>query len=244
MISVVPMVILLALGQAKGETLRQKYMREMKDPAMERAYEEVREKKWMKDEDDPRPPELPDDLKFERTWQTGKKCGPVSLFFLLRLKGFNIPRDRVISAVPLGEQGASLADLQKAAERFGLRTRTVKFDPENMPALPTPYIVHYNLSGSDDSKENHFDVVFKHFDKSRCNFVDTTNCVIRSGDFEAMVGRVSGYALITESRSGWWMPFLWTAFAAILAANIIMLLRILLRRLSAGHNRIPAGVEA
>lgn len=221
------------MGQAGSETLRQRFEREMNDPELRRKYFDFLTNRTVI-ESDPRPPEVPAYLRFERGWQTGPKCGPVALYFLLRLKGIDASMDRVIGAVPLGEAGASLADLKKAADRFGLPTRTVAFTPEDMSNLPTPYIVHYNLSGSDDSKGNHFDVIFKSFGNQRCNFLDTTNCVVRSGDYGAMSGRVSGYALITGTRHEWWLPILWAAFVGVLAGDAIMLGRVAMGSLGRG----------
>lgn len=190
--------------------------------------------------EDPKLPEIPDYLKLEQAWQTGSKCGPVALYFLLRLKGMDVPFNDVIAAVPVSEQGASLADLQKAAERFGLRTRAVRFRPEGMADLPTPYIIHYNLSGKDDSKDNHFDVIFKAFGENRYKYVDTTNCIIKLADYDEIIGRTSGYALIAEANPEWWLPGLWGAFGLVFVANAALLARLTLRPgRGASHGPVP-----
>jgi hypothetical protein len=222
MIGLVTMVALAALGQEGGETLRQRFFREMKDPELRRQYVEYRQG-YSKIVDDPNPPEVPKDLRFEQAWQGGSRCGPVALYFLLKLHGLNVSLEQMIEAVPVSAEGASLAQLQTVAERFGLRTQAVKFTPEDMPKLPTPYIVHYNNAGTNDSRDNHFDVVFKSFGSTRCGFIDTTNCITKTGDYEAMVGRVSGYALIPVAQGAWWRTALWWAFGAVLALDCVML---------------------
>jgi len=230
------------LGQSGSETLRQKFAREMSDPEARKNF--VAERKASgKIEDSKMTTDVPDYLKMERAWQTGSKCGPVSLYFLLRLHGIEISMDRVVEAVPLTEEGASMAALQEAAGRFGLKTRAVKFTPEDIPKLPAPYIVHYNLSGENSSKGNHFDVVLKSFDETRCSFIDTTNCVVKTGDYEALVGRVSGYALLADVSRDWWRPALSWAFLAVLGANVILLARLGIGRLrapSAGRGVVTA----
>src|SRR5207302_1841696 len=105
-------------------------------------------------------PELPAYLKVERSWQTGKKCGPVALFFLLRSHGIHVDLDEVVASVPIGEKGSSLADLQEAAARFGLKTRVVKVVPEELSGLPKPHIIHWATGGSEVTG-GHFDLVVR-----------------------------------------------------------------------------------
>lgn len=224
------LIACLAVGQPRNETLRQRFEREMNDPVLRQKHFDFLSQRSVI-ESDPNPPRVPDYLRFERGWQTGEKCGPVALYFLLRLKGQNVTMDQVVKSVRLGEGGATLADLQQAATDFGLPTRAVKFTPEDMPNLPTPYIVHYNLTGDNSSKGNHFDVIYKTFGSDACNFLDTTNCVIRSGEYGLIAGRVSGYALVPEARREWWLPMLWAVFGLVLAGNIFLLSRVGLNRL-------------
>lgn len=147
--------------------------------------------------------EVPDYLKLEQLWQTGPYCGPVSLCFLLRLHGKEVKYEEVVKEFEMTEKGVSLADIQRVAGRFGLRTRVVSMVPEQVADLPRPAIVHWDAQGSDGLAKGHFDVLVHHKEGTGFVLIDTSNCVLVSRNYKELLPKLSGYSLIVETPTSY-----------------------------------------
>ena len=218
-------LVLLALGQVASEpappgpeTLAERGFRLISDPANETLFKV----EGVTVEAPEKVPELPAYLKVERSWQTGKKCGPVALYFLLRSHGRSVNLDEVIASVPISEKGSSLADLQEAAAHFGLKTRVVKVVPEELSSLPKPHIIHW-ATGGNDGTGGHFDLVVREYKStefpSEYEIIDTTSCIAQTVSAKNMGPRLSGYALIVDPSSNRWYSAAWVLFGVLLAAD-------------------------
>jgi hypothetical protein len=193
-------------------------------------------------EDPPTLPALPLAFKFERKWQNGQSCGPVALYFLLRLQGQRVQFDDVIGSITTTEKGCSLADLEAAATKFGLKTRAVKLTPEQIGELPTPAIIHFTTPGDRTKEVDHFDLFLGESvadDGNSYEFIDTTNCIKYRQTAGAIGPKLSGYALIADSVSsngtrGY--ALLWSGAVTVIALDMV-LLGLIVRRSVGGRAR-------
>lgn len=212
---------MLLLGQVppnaapQSQTTAERYFQLVQDPKILATFQPASRPI----EDPPVMPKLPNYLRMEGRWQAGPKCGPVALFFLLRLHGINVELDTLLQEVPITEKGCSLADLQTAAARHGLATRMVKTSPEEHPALPAPHVIHWIVQGSTESAD-HFDVVIRNLENGGCEIIDTTNCSDQEVSPSNMSQRMSGYALVPDIPRPWWLRFMWAGVLAVAIAIV------------------------
>lgn len=194
------------------ETLAESMFRRLDDPRLSRELL----KKPDSDAVLPPPimPSLPDSIRLEKGWQSGPNCGPVSLFFLLRLLGYNVDRDEVLNRVSVTAEGCSLADLQAAAAHFGMKTKTIKFTPEDRLGFQRPYIIHW-IARDGRQARDHFDVVVRNNQDGSAEIIDGTDAVAKQLSARVVVERMSGYALIPDESAPWWLIVLWIAFAGV-----------------------------
>lgn len=178
-------------------------------------------------------PELPSEYRYDRSWQTGAQCGPVSLFFLLRLAGKPVKFDEVLGDIAVDSRGCSLADLAAAAERFGLtNVKVIKTAPDQFSRLPKPFIIHWDVVGRDPSQTGHFDVVLGVRNEGDLSVIDTTNCILKTIKPHVSATEMSGYALIIDRGRGWWDPILWTTFIGVVVIDLVLLTKVLSARSS------------
>lgn len=173
-------------------------------------------------EDPPKLPELPLHLRFEQSWQRGKNCGPVALFFLLALNGKTVALNDVLAKVPVNDDGSSLADLQAAAQYFGLDTDIVRLTPDGFADLPCPSIIHWTTVTSEPQLGNHFDVFLGYQPALGCDVIDTTNGRVAAIAQAVAITRFSGYALIARKPYAWATLLLEWSLAVTWSANLVL----------------------
>jgi predicted double-glycine peptidase len=169
-------------------------------------------------------PKLPDSLRLERGWQTGHKCGPVALYFMLNLNGIHTSLDDTLAKVPIiAGKGASIESLRQAAAEFGLETEVVQVSPQQFLSLPKGSIVHWNTIASADQANNHFDVLVGYVGADKYLIIDTTNCITTTVSQDVATQRSSGYALIKrDMRRNVPLWLLWSIFGFVATVDVIL----------------------
>ena len=86
------------------------------------------------------------------------ECGAASLAMILRYFGnYSLSLEQLRLDCRVSRDGVTAKGIKTAAEKYGLKCRTVKATPENIKTLQMPVIIHWNMS--------HF-VVLTGFDKN------------------------------------------------------------------------------
>lgn len=75
--------------------------------------------------------------------QEAADCGVAALAMVARFHGLDVTVDSVRESVPIGPEGASLLELQRAALLLGLRSLAVRVAPEQLGQVAPPAIVHF-----------------------------------------------------------------------------------------------------
>jgi len=88
-------------------------------------------------------------------WRNPRRCGPNCLYAYLSIHGHTVPLGAILERVPIGAQGANLADLRRAASDLGVPSRVVKATPGRLGGFPLPAIAHFQ------SREGHFVLVLQ-----------------------------------------------------------------------------------
>jgi hypothetical protein len=110
--------------------------------------------------------EVPDPFKFEPEWREKGDCGPMALYFLMRLNNRQVTIAEVKKATPFDpEVGCSLADLVRAGDLLGFPAEIRFVRPSDLNKLPFPYIVH--TEGSLQRRTGHFDVIVSYSSEER-----------------------------------------------------------------------------
>ncbi len=140
-------------------------------------------------------PEVPKDMRFEPPWRGRGDCGPISLYILMRLSGRTTSLGEVQRILPVdGEVGCSLAGIARAAESLDFATEIRFVNPQDLPRLPFPFILH--STGSLQRGIGHFVVVVGHSpEKQTYSTIDTTFHGFRPVTEEALLTGFTGYVL-------------------------------------------------
>lgn len=170
-------------------------------------------------------PEVPTRLRLEEEWQTGKKCGPVALYFLLNLKGISVNLDDVLKLIDTDEGGCSLQTLAEVSTQLGLAGVSVrKVSPADLQLLSPPFIIHWESVDRDSTKSGHFDVVVKVSRDGDLDTLDTTNCKFNRLSLRAVSQQMSGYVLVAGNRhillDGWSLMYMLVIADAVMLALI------------------------
>ncbi|MCD7777403.1 MAG: cysteine peptidase family C39 domain-containing protein [Clostridiales bacterium] len=80
------------------------------------------------------------------------ECGAASLSMILAYYGKNLSLEQMRIETGVSRDGCNALNILKAAEKFGLKCRGHRLEPENLKEIKCPCIIHWNL--------NHF-VVFE-----------------------------------------------------------------------------------
>ena len=149
----------------------------------------------------------PPRLRFDRQFQRGANCGPNAAFVMLRANGVVCTLEEVSRLIPVGDRGASLGDLKRAMEHFGLICEIRKqVSPADLMTTPEWCIVHLKSFGAGPQETeslDHFAVLAGYIrDLERFRGVDTVSLV--SADFSPrlLVRQMSGYVLFVVGREG------------------------------------------
>jgi hypothetical protein len=174
----------------------------------------------------------PIEWQLEDTFQSGSRCGPNSLFLLLRFENIDVTYEQVLATVPLSEAGCTLDDLHNAAQQFGLATEARKLTPEEVVIAPKPLIVHFNALASGGQKtranRNHFSIVTSaSLEDGSVAGIDSVNLMPTRYSANGFARNFSGYCLVLRRSSRSWI--LTTKglaaiglFLVILAANVFI----------------------
>ena len=81
----------------------------------------------------------------DESWREPRRCGTNTLHAFLNLHGRRVPLETIESRVSVGPDGASMADLARAAGEFGLRSRIVRSAPDRLADWPLPAIAHLHV---------------------------------------------------------------------------------------------------
>lgn len=148
-----------------------------------------------------RPSNVPGDWKFEPDWRDRGDCGPLALYVLMQLEG----RPRSIEEVKKvlhfdGEIGCSLADMARAAEALTFMTEVRYVNPQDLPRLAGPYIVH--CADGLEKKHGHFVVVVGYNERTdEYSVIDTTTCIRQDLATRFLTTGYTGYVLIPAHKT-------------------------------------------
>lgn len=159
---------------------------------------------------DPKRP-YPDHLKFGKSWQEPKLCGPNSLYVLLRLMGRQVTHEEVLAEIPVGDNGCTLADLSQAATKFGLQHRVLQVSERDLRRLSPPFLVHEVVMTEGKPEEaaaGHFFVVTRFGSDGEVYHIDATSGAYQCAFGDRFTGSFSGYVLVPE-RTALGIPLRW-----------------------------------
>jgi ABC-type bacteriocin/lantibiotic exporter with double-glycine peptidase domain len=141
---------------------------------------------------------IPEFCMFEPSWHERGDCGPLSLFVLLTLLGFDPTIEEVKKNVPFDHvKGSSLDTLYNASKRFGLETEVLFVTPTKVRDLPPPFILH--LATSEEKGFGHFLVVvgFDHTKKTIAT-INTDHTSLNWNPTSELLAHMSGYVLVPK----------------------------------------------
>lgn len=115
-------------------------------------------------------------------------CGAASLAMVCRYYGVTASVTTLRDLANVGQHGASLADIARAAERLGFCTRAIQTNYETLRQLPLPALVHW--------QGNHYVVVYE-VDHAGVRYADPAEGLKRATREEFAQGW-TGYVLTLE----------------------------------------------
>lgn len=134
------------------------------------------------------------------SWRDGKRCGPNSLYVLLRLAGRRVSYSQVQDVITLHENGVSIDELENASRELGLALVSLRAGSiEDLECYHSPFIAH--LSGN---REGHFLVVLRIDEKKQLVTVaDAISCEIQQFSVSEFCKQWSGFVLVQETQYRW-----------------------------------------
>lgn len=156
------------------------------------------------------------------------KCGPNSLYVLLRLNGVQVSFDDVSRLLPIGAAGTNLRQMRDAAEKLGLDCEVRRLSTSELEALSVAVVAHCR-SAQIGSQTGHFVVVLPGTGQV-IEEIDGQSGRRRSVSRHYFKTVWTGYALVPNPTKNELLQFVVTLFfAAILGGCLI---GVVLRRLS------------
>jgi hypothetical protein len=148
-------------------------------------------------------------------------CGLNSIYLLLQLRGLDISYDSLKNDVTTTGGGASMEELQSAAQKHGVKAEVRQIAPSDLSSVQLPVIARLNIGESD----GHF-VVLTHVDADKTTFIDGSSLRTTIARSDAFHDEFSGYVLTTPRRwiltwTRWLLAALSVAF--LLATGLRML---------------------
>lgn len=151
---------------------------------------------------------VPEYLRFDSPFQDGFRCGPNSVFGVLRLLGVKVSYDEMMQHVETTDKGTSMQQLQDLAAVRGVELAARKgFTIDDLVAAPKPMILHLNGTNKEDDifREDHF-LVLIHSDTTNgrrfFSFIDSTNFLPVQYRADQIARAMSGYGLVVTSSGG------------------------------------------
>lgn len=185
---------------------------------------------------------VPERLRLEPPWTHGSKCGPNSLFVLLRLRGVDVSLEAVTSHFKaVDSRGCSLHDLQTSAADCGMQSDVSFISARDLSRVQPPFIAH--LAHSDRQPHGgHFLTVFE-YRSSEDDFgiIDGTSGVHSYIAADSLHRSFSGYVLVPQNRTVAHLRrlSLWCITAAMVAILVAVLSQRASRRLIPVSSRVP-----
>jgi len=110
--------------------------------------------------------------------------------------------------------GASLADLQAAASKYGFKAEVRYVQVDQMRKLPVPFVAHLDLS--DRGGTGHFILVFL-IRENDVWYIDGFTGLVTARNINSLQQHLSGYVLVPKVAA--WSGFIvWACVAAVLVA--------------------------
>jgi len=134
-------------------------------------------------------------------WRSPRQCGPNCLYAYLALHGKSTTLDAIAARVLVGNDGANMADLRKAASGLGLPSRVVKSSVDRLGDWQLPAIAHLH------TRSGHFVLLLQATPES-VTIGDMNNGQINTIVLDRFSELWSGYLLVPGSARGGWWPFL------------------------------------
>ncbi len=119
------------------------------------------------------------------------RCGPNCLYAYLSLHGRPRALDEILALVPIGPDGAALADLRKAADASGVASRAVRTTADRLGDWPLPAVAHL------DVKEGHY-VLLVAVDPRMVTIADMSTGEIETMPSSRFFSMWSGYLLVAD----------------------------------------------
>jgi Peptidase C39 family len=147
-------------------------------------------------------------------WRSTLRCGPNSLYVLLRMTGRKPDYRHLLQTMEMGDRGVSVAELARAAKGQGLSLTALRIDSHRLLDTPLPAIVHMNDT---DTGFGHFLVWTEYLPESEgfvvadCTYGDIR--LMSRGDFQS---QWSGVVLVAADR--WSASNRWLFVAVLLTA--------------------------
>lgn len=132
---------------------------------------------------------LTDDSAF---WRSPRNCGRLAVFGYLSILEQSPEMQVIERMVPIGKEGSNLNDMNKACNYYGSRFQVVYSSDKDLDALPTPCIVHFDVSSG------HYLILLR---RSQVNatIADFTVGKIQSMPIDYFKSKWSGYAIVETS---------------------------------------------
>jgi len=148
------------------------------------------------------PAEVPARLRREPRWVTGPRCGPNSLYVLLRLHGIEADIEEVTQRCHVDpKNGCSIGDLERVAREMGLAAEVRYVGPSDLTKLTRPFIANLR-AGDEQPSSAHFLVIFDYREVSKdFGVIDGTAGTHAYRDAGLLMRSYSGYVLIPRRSS-------------------------------------------
>jgi hypothetical protein len=148
----------------------------------------------------------PSKYAFDHAFHSSKACGPIAVYFILRLSGRTAMYSDVLARFPQTES-YDMATMVKVAREFGLELQARKsVSPEDLHGMTQPAIVHLLRRNERDpvnvsSAANHFIVIGNASRKDGFSAFDPAILSYTLFDDSYLARNMSGYCLVASSAS-------------------------------------------
>ena len=143
--------------------------------------------------------DTPEFLRFEQGFQRGAQCGPNAVLAMLRAHGVPANLEEVAKRLAVGDEGASMADMKRVLEQYGLVCKLRKqVSPSELREAPLPAIVHLTVPGTSPSEQetDHFALIGPYSEAEEGFLGIDTTSLVRAKFFPRSLTRsMSGKAL-------------------------------------------------
>ena len=165
---------------------------------------------------------------------SNKECGLHALYLMLRLRNYDISHEAFRAAVQVGENGSSLADLQRAAQKLGVETGVYHCElDELMKHCDQPVVVlihNYGAGLIDDAlarsrvEVGHYITILGRDEKTGLIVgIDGSEGRVRRFAESRFLDMWTGYVLLPRQIS-WWSKWKWVIAGNLACWTALLLL--------------------